>query len=81
MNSGVKLERLTKCKLACIIRKKYTVSQAVERYSRAYTRYRAMILLENRTVISPEAIFDDVAYVNALARYCTMRGVPLKEIR
>ena len=80
MNFETKLERLTCAKLARIVKKKYTLDEVCERHQKAHAHYRTMVLCEQRTYVSPELILDDVAYVNALARYAATRGIHLKEI-
>ncbi len=76
-----RMERMICRKLIGVCGRKYTVSEAIARYDRSYAHYRALVSTGNGSVSSGELIEDTVAYVNALARYCGVRGVALKEIR
>ena len=76
-----KIEAMTCHKLAKIAKQKYSLDHVLGAYERAYDRYRTMITTINRQYVSPSHIMDEVAYVNALARYAAALGVQLKEIR
>ena len=76
-----KIEAITCKKLAKIAREKYSLDRVLSTYERAYDRYRTLIITANRQYVSPGHIMDEVAYVNALARYAAALGVQLREIR
>ncbi len=76
-----RLERATCRKLVKLCKKAPTVSEAVAMYDRAYVHYRKLVSTGDGGESSGALIADTAAYVNALARYCSMRGVILKEIR
>ncbi len=76
-----RIERGTCRKLVKLCAKKYTLSEAVARYEKAYTHYRKLVSSGDGSSSSGALIADTAAYVNALARYCATRGVYLKEIR
>ena len=76
-----KIERVTCRKLVKLMNKAPTVSDAIAMYERAYKRYRTMVLCGDGSKSSGALLYDHIAYVNAIARYASMRGVMLKEIR
>ncbi len=76
-----RLERATCRKLVRLCKRQYTVSEAVAKYDRAHSHYQKLVRTGDGGESSGALIADTVAYINALARYCRMRGVALKEIR